>query len=89
VQSLKEKLRYFTYRDDRDVKAPAGGRRWVDHGLGSTHGDILDSCQALTSDDRLAWTMMISPKPRLMMLIEDAADRRAFVETLTEEVIEQ
>lgn len=89
VSALKEKLRYFTYRDDRDVKAPSGGRRWVDHGLGGTHGEILKNCQILTSDDRLAWTMMISPKPRLMMLIEDEADRRALVESLTEEVIEQ
>ncbi|GIK64423.1 MAG: hypothetical protein BroJett018_22170 [Chloroflexota bacterium] len=89
VQSLKEKLRYFTYRDDRDVKAPAGGRRWVDHGLGATHREILESCQALTSDDRLAWSVMLSPKPRLMALIEQATDRREFLENLTEEVVEQ
>jgi len=89
VQSLKEKLRYFTYRDDRDVKAPSGGRRWVDCGLGATHGDILKNCQRLTSDDRLAWTVMLSPKPRLMTLVEDEAERRAFVENLTEAVIEQ
>jgi hypothetical protein len=89
VQSLKEKLRYFTYRDDRDVKAPSGGRRWVGCGLGGTHGEILKNCQTLTSDDRLAWTVMLSPKPRLMTLIEDEADRRTFVENLTEDVIEQ
>ncbi len=89
VQSLKEKLRYFTYRDDRDVKAPAGGRRWVDHGLGSTHREILASCQAHTSDDRLAWSVMLSPKPRLMTLIEDEQDRHEFVQNLTEEVVEQ
>lgn len=88
-QALKEKLRYFTYRDDRDVKAPSGGRRWVDQGLGETHRDILESCKTLTSDDRLAWTMMLSPKPRLLALIQDEADRRAFVEELTEDVIEQ
>ena len=32
---------------------------------------------------------MLSPKPRLMLLIEDETDRRAFVENLTEDVIEQ
>ncbi len=89
VQSLKEKLRYFTYRDDRDVKAPAGGRRWVNHGLGGTHREILENCQTLTSDDRLAWSVMLSPKPRLMALIEQATDRREFLENLTEEVVEQ
>ncbi|MCL4876216.1 MAG: hypothetical protein KJ064_06145 [Anaerolineae bacterium] len=89
VQSLKEKLRYFTYRDDRDVKAPAGGRRWVNHGLGETHRKILESCQALTSDDRLAWSVMLSPKPRLMTLIEDEPDRHEFLQHLTEEVVEQ
>jgi hypothetical protein len=89
VKSLKEKLQYFTYRDDRDSKAPSGGRRWEDQGLGSTHGEILESCQKLTSDDRLAWTIMLSPKPRLMKLIEDEADRREFLENLTEDVVEQ
>ncbi|MBZ0309460.1 MAG: hypothetical protein K8I82_25580 [Anaerolineae bacterium] len=89
IQSLKEKLRYFTYRDDRDVKAPTGGRRWVNHGLGETHREILESCQVLTSDDRLAWSVMLSPKPRLMALIEDETDRRIFLENLTEEVVEQ
>ncbi|MBZ0310757.1 MAG: hypothetical protein K8I82_32160 [Anaerolineae bacterium] len=89
VKSLKEKLRYFTYRDDRDSKAPAGGRRWVDHGLGGTHREILANCQKLTSDDRLAWSIMISPKPRLMLLIEDEQDRHSFIETLTEDVVEQ
>lgn len=89
VQSLKEKLRYFTYRDDRDVKAPAGGRRWVDHGLGATHREILASCQALTSDDRLAWSVMLSPKPRLMALIEQEPERREFLQNLTEAVVEQ
>ncbi len=89
VQSLKEKLRYFTYRDDRDVKAPAGGRRWINHGLGETHREILESCQTLTSDDRLAWSVMLSPKPRLMAFIEDEQNRHEFLQHLTEEVVEQ
>jgi len=88
-QSLRDKLRYFTYRDDRNVKAPRGGRRWVDQGLGGSHREIFEQCKRLISDNRLAWTMMLSPKPRLMMLIEDEADRRTFVENLTEDVIEQ
>ncbi len=87
TKALREKLRYFTYRDDRNVKAPSGGRRWIDHGLGGTHGDILKNCQTLSSDDRLAWTVMFSPKPRLMELIAEP-DRRSFIEDLTEDVIE-
>ena len=89
VKALKEKLKYFQYRDDRDTQAPRGGRRWVDQGLGSNYREILENCQTLTSDDRLAWSVMLSPKPRLMALIEDETDRHDFLENLTEDVIEQ
>ena len=88
AKALKSMLKYFQYRDDRDVKAPRGGRRWIDHGLGDKHRSILDSCKTLASDDRLAWTLMLSPKPRLMQLFENTQDRRTFVEDLTEDVIE-
>lgn len=84
---LKEKLKYFTYRDDRDAKAPKGGRRWIDHGLGENYRAIVDHCTQLASEERLAWTVMLSPKPRLMALFDSPADRRAFVETLTESVM--
>lgn len=89
TKALKEKLRYFTYRNDRDAEAPVGGRRWIDRGLGSSHKEILESCQALTSQDRLAWTLMISPKPRLLALIEDEQQRTTFMQSLTEDVIDQ
>jgi hypothetical protein len=89
TQALKEKLKYFTYRDDRNAKAPQGGRRWIDHGLGESYREITENCLKLTSDDRLAWTMMISPKPRLLALIEEDEDRRTFVEDLTEDIVEQ
>jgi hypothetical protein len=88
VKSLREKLRYLQYRDDRNTPAPTGERRWVDCGLGGTHHAILKNCQQLASDDRLAWTLVISPKPRLLLLIDDEDKRRQLLAELTEQVME-
>ena len=92
-------LKYFQYRDDKDGHThipqhdEQGKRvpRWVDHGLGASHRDILNATEALTGDtlkrevgSRL---LVIGPEVGLMHAIPD--DRRVEVlKELTEATME-
>ncbi|MBI5929902.1 MAG: hypothetical protein HY862_11365 [Chloroflexi bacterium] len=55
--------------------------------MGVNHQSILKSCTDLTSCEVLAWTYVISPEPDLMALIPEK-ERRPFIQTLTEHIIE-
>lgn len=89
VNELRRKLKYFTYRSDRDGHIPQrhGLERWQDRGLGRTYPDILKRCERLGSTSVLAWTWVIAPAPDLIALVP-APLREQVVKTLTEEVVE-
>ena len=88
-QEFRRKLKYFTYRNDRDGYIPQqrGQERWHDCGLGQAYGDILKRCEVLSSRNVLAWTWVISPAPDLMALLPER-DRERIVCDLTETIIE-
>jgi hypothetical protein len=88
---LRNKLRYFTYRNDRSDHVPhkrgkPKPRRWTDRGLGDDYGKILQRCQKRQSEHVLAWTFVISPDPELMKLLPNALRRDALHE-LTEQIV--
>ncbi|MBX3085058.1 MAG: hypothetical protein KF716_25720 [Anaerolineae bacterium] len=88
-QEFRRKLKYFTYRNDRDGHIPQqrGLERWHDCGLGQTYGDILKHCEALSSRNVLAWTWVISPAPDLMALLPER-ERERLVCELTEAIVD-
>jgi len=95
VKQYKEmlgKLKYFTFRDDRNDyisrSARKARRRWVDCGMGEDYPTIFNTCQALQSKDVLAWTYVISPDPTIMELVPERK-RRALLEQVTESVVEE
>src|SRR5260221_9247231 len=72
-QELTAKLKYFTFRDDRDGHIPQeyGLERWHDRGLGQHYHDVLANCERLASNKVLAWTWVIAPAPDLMALVPE------------------
>jgi|GEM_PF-1484605 hypothetical protein len=95
---LSGKLKYFQHRNDRDTHVRQHDdegnpiRRWVDRGLGSSHGAIATSCAALATtglaNDVGARTLVLSPQVEFMQAI--APDRRAAVmEELTEATVDR
>lgn len=95
---LAGKLKYFQHRNDRDTHVRQHDdegnpiRRWVDRGLGSSHGAIANSCAALAStglaNDVGARTLVLSPQVEFMQAI--APERRAAVmEELTEATVDR
>lgn len=95
---LAGKLKYFQHRNDKDTHVRQYDedgnpiRRWIDHGLGSSHGAIARSCEALAtsglSNDVGARTLVLSPQVEFMQAIP--ADRRAAVmEELTEATVDR
>lgn len=88
-QHLRGKLKYFTYRDNRDTHLKPCERvdRWQDHGLGKDYRTILNNCDALSSKHVLAWSWVISPAPDLMALVPEDM-RRDLVIDLTERIVE-
>ena len=89
TKGLRSILRYLQYRQDRqDYIAAAGQERWTDRGLGLHYKEILKNCATLQSPEVLAWSYVISPEPDLMALIP-ATERRPFIQSLTEAIIER
>jgi hypothetical protein len=88
-QEFRRKLKYFTYRNDRDGHIPQhrGLERWHDYGLGGTYGNILKQCEVLSSRRVLAWTWVVSPAPDLMILLPEQ-EREHIVCDLTEAIVE-
>lgn len=89
-RELKAKLKYYEFRDDHDGHIPqeAGLERWHDLGLGQHYRAILKQCNALATDQVLAWTWVISPDPALLAMMPP--DQRAdFVANLTEQIVQQ
>lgn len=88
-REFRRKLKYLTYRNDRDGHIPQhrGLERWHDCGLGKTYADILKQCEVLSSSSVLAWTWVISPAPDLMALFPER-ERAEIVCDLTEAIIE-
>ncbi|MBE7511471.1 MAG: hypothetical protein HS103_01465 [Anaerolineales bacterium] len=86
---LRGKLKYFTYRDNRDehLKPEDREERWQDHGLGKDYRTILNNCDKLSSKHVLAWSWVISPAPDLMALVPEDM-RRDLVVDLTERIVE-
>ena len=86
---LRGKLKYFTYRDNRDTHLKPQERvdRWQDRGLGKDYRTILQRCDRLRSPHVLAWTWVISPAPDLMALVPEDL-RRDLVIDLTERIVE-
>ncbi|MEL6406467.1 MAG: hypothetical protein AAFR81_19010 [Chloroflexota bacterium] len=95
---LAGKLKYFQHRNDRNTHVRQHDdegnpiRRWVDHGLGSSHSAIATSCAALATtgltNDVGARTLVLSPQVEFMQAI--APDRRAAVmEELTEATVDR
>lgn len=86
---LRGKLKYFTYRDNRDehLKPEDRAERWQDHGLGKDYRTILNNCDKLSSKHVLAWSWVISPAPDLMALVPEDL-RRDLVADLTERIVE-
>lgn len=86
---LRGKLKYFTYRDNRDehLKPEEREERWQDHGLGKDYRTILNNCDKLSSKHVLAWSWVISPAPDLMALVPEDL-RRDLVIDLTERIVE-
>jgi hypothetical protein len=88
-RELRRKLKYLTFREDRNGHIPQeeGRERWQDRGMGGSYPEILQRCQALSSSSVLAWTWVIAPAPELMSLVPE--DKRLdLVCKLTEEVVE-
>lgn len=89
TKGLRSILRYLQYRNDRQDYVPAGrGERWIDRGLGLHYQAILKNCIHLQSQEVLAWSYVISPEPDLMALLPDK-ERRPFIQSLTENIIER
>ncbi len=89
TKGLHSILEYLQYRNDRQDYIPAGSReRWVDRGLGLHYKEILKNCADLQSQEVLAWSYVISPEPDLMALIPEK-ERRPFIQSLTEDIIER
>lgn len=86
---LRAKLKYFTYRNDRNthLKPRERADRWQDRGLGRDVRTILNNCDQLRSKHVLAWTWVVSPAPDLMALVPED-ERRALLIELTERVVE-
>lgn len=88
-QALKAVLKYLQFRDKRNnhlAKAHTF-ERWQDRGMGVSHGEIFQNCDALQSKHVLAWTWVISPAPELMELVP-VSQRRELLYELTERVVE-
>lgn len=91
TQHLRGKLKYFTYRNDRDdhvshQRGKPKPRRWVDCGLGNNYGQILQGCQKRQSEHVLAWTYVISPDPELLKLLPKSL-RQEVLHELTEQIV--
>ena len=92
-------LKYFEYRNDKDghthiptldengKRAP----RWVDHGLGNRHYQILANCEELATDNLKrnvgSRLMVVGPEVSLMHAIPEER-RIAVLEELTEATME-
>lgn len=90
TKRTKGLLRYLTYRDSRDgqIKQVGGRERWVDHGLGSTVGEIADTCEQYRSDHVLAFTLVMNPNPDLVAMVPEKR-RARFVRELTENTLDR
>lgn len=86
---MKSLLGYLTYRDSRDkgVKLVAGQERWVDHGMGSSVGEIARRCDDLRSQHVLTFSLVVNPNPQLVAMIPHE-QREQFVRELTERAVE-
>jgi hypothetical protein len=90
TRRAKGLLRYLTYRDSRDghIKQVGGRERWVDHGLGSTVGEIADTCEQYRSEHVLAFTLVVNPNPDLIAMVPEKR-RARFVRELTETTLDR
>ncbi len=87
------KLRYFQYRDDKHDHIPhrrgqMRPRRWIDRGLGDSYRAIFNACQTHQSEHVLAWTLVVSPDPAVMVLVPEQ-QRQSLLERLTESLVEE
>ncbi len=89
-KKAKGLLRYLTYRDSRDghIKQVSGRERWSDHGLGSTVGEIADTCEQYRSDHVLAFTLVFNVNPDLIVMVPEKR-RARFVRELTETTLDR
>lgn len=90
TKRTKGLLRYLTYRDSRNghIKQVGGRERWVDHGLGSTVGEIANTCDQYRSDHVLAFTLVVNPNPDLVAMVPEKR-RARFVRELTETTLDR
>ena len=92
-KTLLRRLKYWTFREDRDHQIPQdrGEERWRDRGLGQDYHTIFANCQRFATqglnNDVAARTLVISPETHLMQTIPEA-DRQSVLEELTERVVE-
>lgn len=89
AKQSKNLLRYLTYRESRDEKARhvAGRERWVDHGMGSSVGEIVQRCDDLKSEHVLTFSLVMNPSPDLIAMVAPE-EREQFVRELTESVVD-
>ncbi|NDJ78768.1 MAG: hypothetical protein GYB65_21160 [Chloroflexi bacterium] len=90
TKRTKGLLRYLTYRDSRDghIKQTGGRERWVDHGLGSTVGEIADTCEQYRSEHVLAFTLVFNANPDLIAMVPEKR-RARFVRELNETTLDR
>ncbi len=90
TKRAKGLLRYLTYRDSRDghIRQVGGRERWVDHGLGSTVGEIADTCEQYCSEHVLAFTLVFNVNPDLIVMVPEKR-RARFVRELTETTLDR
>jgi hypothetical protein len=95
---LAGKLKYFQHRNDRDTHVKQFDeqgnriRRWIDRGLGHSHGAIASRCDELATSGLThevgARTLVLSPQVEFMQAIPP--DRReAVMEELTETTVDR
>jgi hypothetical protein len=89
-KKAKGLLRYLTYRDSRDghIKQVGGRQRWMDHGLGSTVGQIADTCEQHRGEHVLAFTLVFNVNPDLIVMVPEKR-RARFVRELTETTLDR
>lgn len=96
-QQLMGKLKYFSYRNDRNEHIPQQDengealRRWEDRGLGDSYKSIFANAQELGTNslrqDLSARTLVISPQMEFMAAVPEAA-RESILKELTESTLE-
>lgn len=90
-KGIRAHVKYLQFRDTRTRKAKStrGEDRWHNRGLGQNYSQIYKNVLEQGGDKAAIWTWLISPNPDLVALIEDPAQRRQFLITVTDEVVEE